>query len=250
MKTIRLLFSIAVVTFMLTSCSNDEPTPENEIDHEYLNSLTRGTISDGFEIISWTGTGSGFNKNETDPNSLPIYYKILFLQGKVCLELDLNSDIQDFHPLYFPWELYCTLTEFDNQYIVAAPLNVTKNNKISLNGKELNILSLTNNNMRLGYREDLVYNYEPRSRSLVINYKKLDLSQVDTDKFLYFDSRPEALLDLVRRLRDYFGDTIDVNPYFKDGIKLSESVFNLKKIEENILAGNDWSFEGVCSAAK
>ncbi len=260
MKTIRLLFSIAVVTFMLTSCSNDEPdipeAPEPyEFDSEFFNSLNQGTVSSGFNLHSWgmhsTGDTSGFSISDQNPNDLPIHSKIYFTEGKLCFSLDLTSTIINFHPLFYPLEFYRVQTKFDSQYMISSPLNIKDENKITINDKEYEILSISHDKITMLYLEPFnLRNGTINFRNYLIDYKSYNLDPIKIEKILFYDSRTEALLDIIKMLREYFGDTVDVTPYFKDRIKLNEPVFNLKKIEENILAGNDWSFEGVCSAAK
>ncbi len=251
----KLLFAIAVITFMFTACSNDEPDiPDvtNIIDYDYMNSLTHGTEYGGYDLKSWSMNYSGGSLQDAnekrDPNSLPLHQKIYFLHGKICFQLDLKSIEGYYHPLFYPLELYRWKKKFEYQYVISAPANIGEDKKITINDKEYKILSISKDGIRMYYQENLTSSYyTSASKNYIINYEKLNLSNIDTDKFLYYDSRTEALLDIVRMLRAYFGDSVDVNQMFDPQYGLLNSVYNLKKIEENILAGNDWSLEGVCS---
>ncbi len=76
------------------------------------------------------------------------------------------------------------------------------------------------------------------------------MNSTELEKNLYYESKSDALLDIIRMLRARFGDILDVNPYFRPQMELDYSVFDLKKIEENILAGNDEDMRGVCYSSK
>lgn len=66
----------------------------------------------------------------------------------------------------------------------------------------------------------------------------------DMDKVLYFDSEKEAKLAMVKILREYFGDVINLNSF---GNAFTLPILNLAQLEENLRNGDDEPMNGTLS---
>ncbi len=268
MKTIRLLLYLAVAIPMLISCSNDEPfIPEeepdsidkvilpdeepNSIDKNLLQILADGTKTFYFECVS----AKTYSKDNI-PGSEWVdaswmgstaLSKLFLIDGKTYTNLELSQ----FEPLGLPLSAYRRAKNYTAQYMITVPLKVQDGNKITINDVDYEIFSLSNDSIKVVHTRTYT-NYDGTTSlfKFYATYKNTNPSQAVLDRILYYEKRADALLDIVRMLRDHFGDFVDVNPYFTGLFTLNESVYNLKKIEENILAGKENSWEGVSSAAK
>ncbi len=258
---------IALLAMIATgACSYEDPDIafKGNIDNNFLRSLARGESS-----ITLTKTGA--------KNYVMDYKKYLNGSGKWDEE---KGDIlgggsagidqliiingRTWSPIYLfdrstlapslilgPWNVYRKRTGFDKEVYIACPIEYDEEAKtLKIKDHTYSIEKAENKNLTLSIISEiyqLTDNYQwtitQASKSIVF-YKKSAMETPDMDKVLYFDSEKEAKLAMVKILREYFGDVINLNSF---GNAFTLPILNLAQLEENLRNGDDELMNGTLS---
>lgn len=135
-----------------------------------------------------------------------------------------------------PWSIYCQKTGTPFTIYISRPVVLDEvNAKITIDGKESTILDSSLDGFTTQYEQEgscagkIAYSKE------IFTYKKIDNSNIDYDKYLWFDTETEMIKTVIGMMRDYFGNEFDANPYLAPDIILDYPIFNFDRIEEIML---------------
>ncbi|MDE6753710.1 MAG: hypothetical protein K2J82_03760 [Muribaculaceae bacterium] len=246
-KPVKLLFLlISLGMFLFSGCSNDEP---NGIDTDLMNSLTRGTISTCYELISFD-----IYQKPDKPNagwehldlsdwvgySCPSPSRMLIHDGKTWSPIELFNLIQGWHPLYYPWIAYQNKIESAVTVYVTRPFQFdSQNNSLQLDGRDYEVETANDNEMTLIYYSKYISEV-PGTDKYIMRYKKSSADMNSLSKNPFFESDKEAKLGIIELLRNELGNLFNINPYIEPYVSFPNPLVNLDRIEEIVNDGNDW----------
>lgn len=254
MRQIKFIIALALGLFLMTGCSDsDEPA---RIDTDFLEELTRGTASTCYELVGTetylkgpepTDNWVKQDMSEWDGWQCPGPSQLLIHEGKTCTPLELFQISYGPHPLYFPFEAYLRKTKSKIQFYVTRPFRYDSENNIltivdgfSESPFKYEVESADENGLTLIYDSQSLCDGNDHYWKWILTYKKLSSNIEELKKNPLFDSNKEAKLAMIKLLRDEFGTSVDMNPYFEGQIVFPGPI-NLDKVEEWVLAGKDWN---------
>ena len=233
--------------------SYDDPDVafKGNIDDGFLNSLARGESS-----ISLTETDSRYYEKDYDNyrhNSGKWEEPKEDLLGGgfrsknlIITEGKSWSDVLLYNPstlapslVAYPWEIYCQKTKFDKKVYVACPVKYNATDKtLSIDDKTFTVEKASDTELILSitgllYKSNVsTGKLEPSKASKnILFYEKAAIETPDIDNAIYYDSNKNAKIAMVKMMREYFGDVINLNLY--QGSMLSYPIINLAQLEEN-----------------
>ncbi len=149
--------------------------------------------------------------------------------------------------IYFPWDIYCRETGYDKTVTIISSFDYNSDDRQIIideiphdvekaEGNTLNI-SLTSTHQNI--------NGENILEKTVSYYTIRQQGEVNTDNLLPFNTEQEAKLAVVKMMRQYFGDFVNVNDYLPADKAIVHPVINLALMEEDLAAGR--YSEGITS---
>lgn len=69
---------------------------------------------------------------------------------------------------------------------------------------------------------------------LINRYAPRKNSDKNPSDFLYYESDLEAALAILDKAREAFGDSMDINPFLPDDVKVSHNIYTMDQLEELI----------------
>lgn len=257
-----MLLMCAFIAAAVCSCSSYEDPEEmlkGKIDESVLLEMEKGEVAldvyshesnlyvrdysweDGQGIGKWkVSEYIGFTNEGCDPSNFVIY------NGSGWQYLDYW---EDFTPvpteLAMLWDSYRYYTDCKTSfynYLIRYPIEYDTQNKILKFGKnELNVIKADKNYMTctqlsLGYGGE---EFKPEVEfKAITTYKIRSIDPAYFENRYFFDTEREAKLDIVRKLREYFGDTVDTRDYENlSKINTVPRIYDLAKLEALLIEG-------------
>lgn len=261
--------SFLMMALAVCSCSNDskpEQTGMEDIDAVFLSGLARGEISTVFDLDKMEVLEKNYDPvNGVDGNwressllgwEYPDYSSIMVMSGSVWRPIWLFHISAESSILYYPWKYYCKETGWTKAIRIAVAFEFDADNKkLRIDKSSYDIEKADTKSITISstlVREvpdngdgDLV----PGLLKFVLHYSR-DSKAPDVDSILFFDSEKDAKLAMVRMMREYFGDKIDLCDYaeeddYADRI-FENPVIDLAALEDDLLNDRDewhsWSW--------
>lgn len=275
MKKLLKLLAIAVPMFVviaIASCSSDDGPKINEdktekIDADFLKSLARGETAITFvsDTVVWYSKQfepigdcrpdtleGGWIENINVPIDgwvWPDYSSITIADGKVWHKVNLQNAAHQYSLVYEPWRIYCVKSGFSKQIYVTCPFECDiENRTIKIYEDCYDIDRADENTLYISQTKvntDPILTDEQRDKSgfkTVLRYKRAILEEFEHEQILCFDTNNEAKIAMVKMMRQYFGDIINLNDYSDEfefitwGID-KYPVINLAQLESDLNNG-------------
>lgn len=266
--TTALLVTLLAVISGCSSYEDPDIAFKGNIDENFLNGLSRGETSVKFDLSDYKvfemdyasyhkGNGKWSTFNKSIGGLHPSLSSLIILDGKCWSVLNL-VDAQTLQPSVLSqlWFNYCKETGCNNTVYVTCPFEfnakdnyvVVGGHTFSVNGNskstKLNlgiekaaadnmILSGLNTISVVDDNNNLVPDYVTKT---ILFYKKVVLEPLAVDECYKFDNITDALLGIIKLLREKYGDT----PYFGNHYINGEAypqIIDLVQVENNIRNG-------------
>lgn len=256
MKRLLKLLAIAVpmlVVIVLSACSSDDGPKLNEdktekIDVNFLKSLARGETAITFDAdtVIWYskvyypiyGDVDTLENGWIECRNMPIdgwmwpaYTNITISDGKVWHKVNLSHAARNFSLVYEPWKIYCKKTGFSKQIYVSCPFEYDiEQTTINFYGDKYDIDQADDNTLRISqttFNSDPALTDTQRDESgfkTELSFKKGILEEFDPDQIMCFGSNNEAKIAMVKMMRQYFGDIINLNDYSDEFVFVTSGV--------------------------
>lgn len=247
-KKTLVLYVALIATAVLGACSNDsDPQLEDMnlkfkgvVNSEMLSGIARGEISIIAELDSIIVL-------EKELNSTSDWYELKGIKKEGVNNLKI-IDGYSWKPmsflshclspilLYFPWEIYCEKTGFNKTITILSRFEYDPvKQQVTINNNNYDIEKAEDNALTISYTQN---NWENENilQKRILRYTILKNS-VSTDNYMLFNSENEAKLSIVRMMREYFGDFVNVNDYLPEKEKILYPIINLALMEEDLING-------------
>lgn len=230
----KYIFIVVTIFAMSVVCScSDEPEIENNVVEAYkAGDVTKNFQIESVKIFTKDNPNAKWERVDEDYMIDLVYDEsILFNNGRVCTALNLHPMSDDLSgELLMVWSAYKKVTKCDNLLYTTVAFQLDQaTNRMKINNWFFNVEVMTETELRIN---DNVY--ENGTRKCVYTYKLASMSQSELDKIVYFDSRKDAYLYIVKVASEYFGDTIDLNKIYSPNIIFDEPIIDLNELEERI----------------
>lgn len=268
MKTINKMVAVAIAMIAMiamiaiSACSTqDEPEPKykGNIDVNFLSSLARGERSVIFDLDTLIiyeknidlAKGSSNEWQEISDLMIGWSYKspgaLHIISGQSWTPLRLFN-ITDPSILCLPWDFYCQETGFKQKIMIASTFKFDPNNLVvtigdtkyeveKADGDKYNTSTIYETNLYDAGINEVI----PILRKIVSCYT-IRTKEVDPDEYLYFESENEAKIAMIRMMREYYGDVVNmmdiVDEKYKDNYA-EHPLLNLAAVEDDLLNGRD-----------
>lgn len=255
MKSINKFLAIAVALLAMvaiSACStNDEPVInkyQGNVDTDLLSALARGTEAISLDLDTTYTLEKDYDiAKGIDGEWKNVVYdgwgagSLIVKDGYVLRPLDLNGPVSR-SILYLPWELYCDETGYDKWFEVRSPFEYNAQELTVKIGKlEYNIEKADSTGLNIS---SLVEREKPTLGLIkfVICYKKA-LYPFDDECRTVVDTEREGKIIMVKMLREYFGDILDLSKYelrFSNDTKFNlHPIIDLAALEDDLVNGRD-----------
>ncbi|MDE6333559.1 MAG: hypothetical protein K2L77_02820 [Muribaculaceae bacterium] len=253
--------AIALLAMVAVSACSSYEDPDTafkgKIDDGFMNSMARGETSVTFRQTDYLKYEMDYNayqyrtgkwseaKELLDGESTPGINGLTVLNGNSWRPVN-RYQIYTGCPssLFSVWTIYEELNGFNKAVYVSCPVEYNADNKtFKVEDTVYNIEKATDNELVLS-TEGLSYSMNnqhelvpSKATKYIMFYNKAAMEIPDIENCIYSESETNAKLQMVKILREYFGDEINLNHYH--GNMLTYPIVNLKKIEEHLRSGKD-----------
>lgn len=272
MKLINKLMAMAIALLAMaavSACSSeDDPNDafKGNVDKNFMESIARGETSitfnlnhiNGYEMdyaAYQDGTGKWGTRKELDGPSISGINGLTVLNGNSWRSVKRYQIYTGCpSPLFDVWTIYEELNGFRKGVYVSCPVEYNADNKtFKVEDTVYNIEKATDNELVLS-TEGLSYSMNnqhelvpSKATKYIMFYNKAAMEMPDIETCIYSESETNAKLEMVRILREFFGDEVNLNNYH--GNMLTYPMVNLKTIEEHLRSGKDEYEKDVIGAA-
>lgn len=229
---------------LLSACSSDEPQEVFNIDKKIVGAYETGAKTTAFKLTTLDYFRRDDPKSEwkriTDSHidyDYVTYDRIVFDQGDVKGLLNLDPYRGSvYNQCESVLTAYKKMTGDRSIYYVSVPFalsretNVMKIGRFSYVVKEMTEESLVLDD----YVPEIHDAYPFINFKTILKYTNYEIPQSELDRMSTFPTEKEALLDIVKRAREYFGDKIDRNEIFKTEIIFDDPIIDLNLLEQEI----------------
>lgn len=253
----------------LPACTSDDGPIINDdqsakIDVNFLKSLARGETAITFDAdtVVWYSKvydplfgevdtlQNGWIENRNMPVDgwiWPVYSNITISDGYVWHKVNLSNSARNFSLVYEPWKIYCKQTGYSKQIYVTCPLKFDAENiAITIYGDKYDVEQADETSLSISQtiaNTDSELTDEQRDKTKLkteLRYKKGIKEEFDPELIICFGSNKEAKIAMVRMMREYFGDIINLDDYSADNVYLTigvdkRPVINLAQLEYDLL---------------
>lgn len=243
------MLCVALIAITLSgACSNDSD-PQSEdmnfkfkggVNSEMLSGIARGEISIIGELDSIIVLEKALNATsdwyEVKGNKKEGVNNIKIIDGYSWKPMSFLSHCLSPILLYFPWEIYCEKTGFNKTITILSRFEYDPvKQQVTINNNNYDIEKAEDNALTISYTQN---NWENENilQKRILRYTILKNS-VSTDNYMLFNSENEAKLSIVRMMREYFGDFVNVNDYLPEKEKILYPIINLALMEEDLING-------------
>jgi len=244
MKKVKILFGLAVVAafcavIMLGSCSSyDEPEQGDDTLKSYLENADKAVVYQLHEVKYFIADKdeSGQPAGEWSPTSiygLSSWPGLIISAGESSwTPMDMSDSAYPLKPVAVPWFTYCKETSYDKDIYIPCPIVYsTDNSCVTINGMEMEINDVSADSLVVSH----ILDSDSELLKLERKYSIRKLEKSDLENVTFYETERDAMLAMVRREREYFGDIYDSSVYDED----SETalILDLKLLEEDIMNG-------------
>lgn len=181
------------------------------------------------------------NPHDWTDLSVPGSHEILMIDGNLWSPLDLMEHCgEPSSKLILPLEIYNRWTQTNKKFYISADCQLAENcDSIVLESEKFEILGSGEKYLQLRQTSP-VYTVGENEVShqwrYDITYLLVPIESEKLEEANFYDSKLDACLDIIRLLRERFGDEFDLNVYLSGLITLDYPICNLDKIEVEIRA--------------
>lgn len=238
----------------------EDPDEKSFIDNAFLTRLARGeesaeySLEDVNVLVKSYDPANGIDSDWWDPVmsgwQSPDHSNIMILNGRAWRLLILeNLSTGSKSILYHPWRYFCDVADMTKDVRVGCSFEIDiTNKKFLIDGINYDIEKAESDTLVLAdINTTLVPDSATREKvpglmKFVLTYTLL-MKDINPDEYLYFESDKDAKLGLVRMMRQYFGDHLDLTQYadtirYNDRI-LENPVIDLAALEDDITNDRD-----------
>ena len=263
---------LILITVTLNACSSyDDPDIKfkGKVDSDFMTSLSRGEISMTFDLTDHkvyemdyhdyiSGKGNWEDIDDIDgivgPMVTDFTGNLTVINGKTFSPLRM-TDAGTSQPsiLTIPWKRYCKETDCDETIYINNPFTYDSNSQTVTIGQHTYSCSGNSKTNKVEYQIEKAENgeitlsnvstYQKQERGEYVPYcvrkeylfyKKTALKQIETNNC--YDSITDALLSIVRLMRNKYGDTPYWSMGYIDNIQY-QMIIDLAQVEKNIQEG-------------
>lgn len=245
---------IASVCALLSSCGNDGPeVPDiNKGSESASNLLTR--MSSGEVNATYTRYGLDLFQKDDDTggkwkevnlreivgwgSSLPNQFSVK--DGRTWIVYEMWHSCGP-SPLEMPWKIYCKVMGIKSTLYICTPIiadNETHTLKIS--NMLCAVTDCDGKNFTLVYDSNYYYDgpdYKTGTFRDCSHYKYGELSDIDAESVLWFETEEDLIKGTIALMRERFGDEMNMNDYLGGYVILDEPIVNFDDLEQQLLSG-------------
>lgn len=244
MKKAKILIGLACA--LLVSCqSTDDPDQILPSDDTWSSLMTEAKNSVVYQLqeLQWYTAdkdADGLPANEWTPTNvygLSAYPELMVtIDNRSWAQMPMFKSSVGILPVAVPWLAYCDMTSCEKKILVSCPVVYSNDNaSVSINGFKMDIEHVSSDSLAVSDIQD----YDSRLLKTVRRYSIHKLKDANLENLAPYDTERDAMLAMIKCLREYFGDIYDSSTYYKS----SETTFkmDLKLLEQDI-QNNDLSY--------
>lgn len=258
-KTVRYAVALLVALAFGACTEYDEPVKDDPIDIDFLSSLERLDgpavfyLQDIYPVEKVydpsDGTGREWHESAITGWVSPRHSRFMVMDGSVWRTLKLekvtSSDMSSAEKsiLYYPWKYYCKETGFAKSVQIVCDFEIDITNKrVEIDKCLYDIEKASGNEFTISRTSESMvpdpetYQPTPGLLKFVLCYIRNTEGVVAGD-YLFFDTAKDAKLAMVKMMRVYFGDTVDLGDY-ADEVSVNP-IIDLAEVESYIREGRD-----------
>lgn len=233
------LLLITVFLGVMASCSDE---PKTGIDDETIAAYEDGTAFKYFKYDkTYRFKRSNPNAGWILDNNNDIVYgithythnQLLFKDGKVMTPIRFHvyapNTVQTLEEI---WEEYKKQTNCRDLLYIAVPFQMNKTNGTMLvYDMPYKIETMTATNLQISQEDRDLLSKQTESYTLT------SISQENLDRIVTFDSEKDALLYIIKKSKELFGNVIDLNEVHDSSIYNEAYVIDLNELEDLVCSG-------------
>ncbi len=251
-------FAITLLTTVaLGSCSSDEPNTKytGDIDPNFISKFAgegKSVIFDLNNVITYeraynSAKGKYGDWHEIGPMTGWTYKEsnaMEIINGRAWNTLSLMNITTGPSILYDPWKYYCNKTGFSKIIMTAGSFEFDANNPVTVRGDVTYKIEKAHG---VEYNSSATYTYTNTNDGIKYMRKSICFYTVRTatinpDDYLCFESGNEAKIAMIRMMRKYYGDVVNlldiVDEKYKDNYA-EHPLLDLAAVEDDIINGRD-----------
>lgn len=226
----RIYNMVAIVIALLamlaiSACSSEEPNGnKGNIDTNFLAALARGDVSVTLDLDSMATFEKEYDAiNGIDGDWQKVIYNgwgatgFTIADGKALFSLDFLDFTSGSSILKEPWDLYCNETGCDKFFEIVHPFEYdVDNNTITVDSFIYDVEESDNKKIILSYEQEWPTTHGKPGLLKSVNRYVVRPNMIDLDRCLLFDSKKDAKIAMVKMLRNYFGDVLNLDDFDMD----------------------------------
>ncbi|MCM1005962.1 MAG: hypothetical protein NC402_06685 [Prevotella sp.] len=249
-----LVIVVIFATIGISSCTKDEPEQNMEQKKDAITRISNSGQAIAFKCNKWVVYHRDERTNWKDVNIMGKGYYglepilpdlIVFKEGKIMVPLKTFTLANGPHRLIQPWSIYCKLTGTPTTLYLANAALYDEGKKLKVGDCYCDVKKISDNELVL-IRESPYWYADPMNPGFgkpmkdgisteVDTYQRIDTEDIDFSKYLCYETERELVVDVIAKMRAYFGESLDLNKYLAPNIILDEPIINFDDLERYLL---------------
>lgn len=229
---------VALCAIVLTACSSDEP--QYKVDNDVVEAYRTGAESRCYKfeyLVNFVreNPNAEWKSNGDIDCDYVIFERILFKDGNVMALLNLAPFRGSvYSECRLVQSAFQKVTGDNTRYYVSIPFSFNSETNIMKIGYGCyTVKEMTQESLILDDYVPSLYDADTWVKA-IFYYKAYEIPESELEQSLSFATEKDAMLDIVKKARDYFGNTIDLNEIYKPNIIYDDPIIDLNKLEEMI----------------